>query len=183
MKWNLIRGSRKVHRYGAIIIALPFLIVITSGIILQLKKDVAWIQPESMRGSSTELNISFDSLLAAATAVPEAEISSWDDVDRIDVRPDKGMAKIRANNRWEIQVDTKTGDILQVEYRRSDLIESIHDGSWFFDAAKYWIFLPSGIIVLILWISGMYLWFLPKIHKRRNRLWREALLEESEMSE
>ena len=175
MKWNLIRGSRKVHRTGAIIIALPFLVVIVSGIFLQLKKDVNWIQPETRTGSPAELTITFDSLLSISRTVDEAQIESWQDIDRIDVRPDKGIAKIRSVNHWEIQIDTNTGEIIQVEYRRSDIIESIHDGSWFADPVKYWIFLPTAIIVLILWTSGMYLYFLPKLHKRRNKKWRENL--------
>ena len=76
--------------------------------------------------------------------------------------------KVRAINHWEIQIDTDTGDILQIEYRRSDIIEALHDGSWFSDATKYWVFLPTGIIVLILWISGVYLFFIPILNKRRN---------------
>ena len=180
MKWNLKRGSRKIHRIGAVLIALPFLIVIVSGIVLQLKKDVTWIQPETRTGTPSTLVLSLDSLLSISQSVDEAEIESWDDIDRIDIRPDKGIAKVRAVNHWEIQIDTESGAIIQVEYRRSDIIESIHDGSWFADPVKYWIFLPSAIIVLILWISGMYLYFLPKLHKYRNKKWREQLLIEKE---
>jgi len=55
-----------------------------------------------------------------------------------------------AKNNWEIQIDTQSGTILQQAYRRSDIIESIHDGSWFHDKVKLWIFLPTGIVLLIL---------------------------------
>ena len=41
------------------------------------------------------------------------------------------MVKVWLNNGWEIQVDLNNGTILQTAYRRSDLIESIHDGSFF----------------------------------------------------
>jgi hypothetical protein len=37
----------------------------------------------------------------------------------------------------------------------------MHDGSWFHEAAKLWLFLPSAIIVLGLWITGIYLFLLP----------------------
>lgn len=74
--------------------------------------------------------LSFAEVLEIAKSAPEAEILSWDDIDRLDVRPDKGMLKVRSKNRWEVQVDTATGEILQVAFRRSDLIESLHDGSF-----------------------------------------------------
>ena len=59
--------------------------------------------------------------------------------------------------------------MLQASYRRSDLIESIHDGSFFADAAKLWVFLPAALILLGLWISGVYLWLLPHLVRRRRR--------------
>jgi hypothetical protein len=78
------------------------------------------------------------------------------------------MVKVRSLNNWELQIDTETAEILQIEFRRSDIIEAMHDGSWFADAAKYWIFLPTGVFVLALWVSGMYLYFIPLLNKRRN---------------
>lgn len=168
MKWHLKKDSRKIHRIGAILIALPFLIILVTGLLLQVKKDVSWVQPISQVGVSNIPVLTFDEILTISTSVPEAEITSWDDIDRLDVRPEKGMVKVRAINHWEIQIDTDTGDILQIEYRRSDIIEALHDGSWFSDATKYWVFLPTGIIVLILWISGVYLFFVPILNKRRN---------------
>jgi len=91
----------------------------------------------------------------------------------LDVRPDKGIVKVRAVNRWEIQIDTETAEVLQVAYRRSELLESLHDGSWFHDSAKLWVFLPSGIVVTILWITGIYLFFVPYFAKRQNKKRRE----------
>lgn len=161
--------NRKLHRWGSILTALPLLVVIVTGIILQLKKDWSWVQPPTARSSDPALELNFDEILAAASGVEEAAITSWDDVDRMDVRPGRGIVKVRANNRWEVQLDTKSGEVLHVAYRRSDLIESLHDGSWFSDGAKLWIFLPTAVILLGLWITGIYLWFLPHLAKRRKR--------------
>ena len=169
MKWHARRDSRKIHRIGSIIIAIPFLIVLITGLLLQVKKDVAWIQPFSQTGVATIPTLTFDQILEMTKTVPEAEVESWEDIDRLDVRPDKGIVKVRAINHWEVQIDTQTGDLLQVEYRRSDIIEAMHDGSWFADAAKYWIFLPAGFIVLVLWITGIYMFFIPALNKRRNK--------------
>ena len=75
-------------------------------------------------------------MLATSRLQTEAQISDWTDIDRIDLRPGKSVAKVRAKSGWEIQIDTGTGDVLHVAYRRSDLIESIHDGSFFADRVK-----------------------------------------------
>jgi hypothetical protein len=138
---------RKLHRWGAILIALPFLIVIVTGILLQLKKEWAWVQPPPNRGTGKVPEIRWDAILQAVREeAPEAEVQSWEDIDRLDVRPTKGYVKVQAINRWEVQVDLKTAKVLQKAYRRSDLIESIHDGSWFHDSVKLWVFLPSAVV-------------------------------------
>lgn len=158
--------NRKIHRVGAIIIALPLLVVIGTGLLLQVKKQFTWVQPATAKGSAKGISVTFEQILATAKTVPEAKISSWQNVNRLDVRPGKGVVKVRSRNNWEVQIDTKTLDILQVEYRRSDLIEALHDGSWFHDAAKLWVFLPAAIILLVLWFTGVYMYFLPYLSRR-----------------
>jgi uncharacterized iron-regulated membrane protein len=167
--------TRKLHRWGAILIAAPLLLVICTGLLLLLKKHLPWVQPPMQRGQSQAPAISFDQLLAQASTVPEAQISSWKDIDRLDVRPANGIVKVHAKNHWELQLDTATGEVLQVRYRRSDLIESLHDGSWFHSSAKLWVFLPSGVVLLALWGTGVYLWWLPVAGRRASRRRRSAL--------
>lgn len=161
--------NRDVHRWGSIIILVPTAVIVCTGVMLQLKKQSAWIQPATQTGSSRELSLSFDEILSATQDVREAEVKSWDDIDRLDVRPSKGMLKVRCKNRWEVQLDAKTGEVLQVAYRRSDLIESIHDGSYFHEHAKLWLFLPAALILGGLWVTGVYLFFLPYLAKWRRR--------------
>ena len=72
-------------------------------------------------------------------------VQCWDDVNRLDVRPGRGVVKAWLMNGYEVQVDLGTGRVLQTAYRRSDLIESIHDGSFFAgDWTKLGLFLPVG---------------------------------------
>ena len=148
---------------------IPLFLVIGSGILLQVKKQAVWIQPATIRGEGVTPEIDWQTLLASTSAVTEAEVSSWTDIDRVDVRPGKGMAKVQCNNRWEVQVDLATGKVLASNYRRSDLIESLHDGSFFSDVAKLWLFLPNGLVLLGLWCTGIYLWWLPVGVKRKKR--------------
>ncbi len=167
---SLNRWTRKLHRWGAIITLIPLALVIGTGLLLQLKKQITWVQPATAKGTEAVPQLSFEEILSVAKQSENAEIQSWEDVDRLDVRPGKGIVKVRSNNRWELQIDTATGELLASSYRRSDLIESLHDGSFFSDFAKVWLFFPNGLILLGLWATGFYLWLLPFLAKRKSRL-------------
>jgi uncharacterized iron-regulated membrane protein len=153
--------NRRVHSWGSILIAVPLLFIIGSGILLLLKKDISWIQPETIQGAGVIPVVSFDQILKAAASVQEAEIRTWADIKRIDVQPAKGVAKITTSSNYEVQIDIKTARILSAQNRRSDVIESIHDGSFLHDNVKYYVSLPSGIILFILLITGVVLFFHP----------------------
>ncbi len=166
--------TRKLHRWGALVCALPMLVVITSGLLLQVKKQVTWVQPKTQVGDlSNEVpQLSWADILEVARHEPRASVDGWQDIDRLDVRPAKGIVKVRCKNRWELQVDLSSGEIRSSTYRRSDLIESFHDGSFFSETAKLGVFLPNGIVLLGLWFTGVWLWYLPfrskRVRRRRN---------------
>jgi uncharacterized iron-regulated membrane protein len=161
---------RKLHRWGAVAFAVPLLLVIISGLLLQLKKQVAWVQPPTQKGLAPhELpRQTWGSILEQVRGVPEAGVKDWQDVDRLDVRPGKGIVKVQCANRWEIQLDLQSGEILASTYRRSDFIESLHDGSVFSQVVKLGVFLPNGLVLLVLWCTGIWLWYLPFKNKRRR---------------
>ena len=163
---TFIRKNRKIHKWGSVIIALPLLIVIVSGILLLLRKEFSYIQPTTLKGIAITPSISFEQILAQATTIKEAKIQTWQDIDRLDIRPNKGVIKIRAKSQWEIQLDSQSAKILQVAYRRSDFIESLHDGTFFHKNANLWLMLPNAIILLILSITGLLLFFYPYYKKR-----------------
>lgn len=171
MRVNWRSWMRKLHRCGAVFVAVPFLIVIVTGMLLQLKKDVHWIQPRTTRGLGTAPEVPWTMILDAARSVPEANVNGWEDIDRLDVRPSLGIVKVQARNRWEVQVDLQTADVVQVAYRRSDVIESLHDGSWFHSRVKLLVFTPMAALILGMWITGVYLFVLPHAvrwsHRRR----------------
>ena len=173
MKYHLF--NRRFHYWAAISIAIPSLIVIASGLLLQLKKETSWVQPPERKGSGQEPVISFDHVLEICRGVSNVQVRTWEDINRIDVRPSRGILKVTTRGNWEIQIDTKTGELLQVAYRRSDIIEAIHDGSWFHDKVKLWIFLPTGATLLLLWLTGIYLFFLPIWFRWRRRRRLSAL--------
>ena len=160
---------RKLHYWGSIVIAIPIAIVICTGLLLQLKKQVSWVQPQEVKTPARQVTVTPHQILTAAQSHDVLAVKSWDDIARVDIRPDKGLIKVSADNHWELQLHAETGETLQVAYRRSDLIESIHDGSWFHDQAKLWLFFPSGLLLFGLWLTGMYLFVLPYLVRARRR--------------
>lgn len=142
--------------------------MVSSGILLQLKKQSNWIQP-NIEITSSSKPVMLQSYLDAAISVKEANILSWDDIDRIDIRPDKGIAKIKSKNNWEIQIDIETSEIYSSNFRRSDIIETIHDGSFFSEIVKYGWFLPSGILLLVLSLTGIYMFFIPILSRIKRK--------------
>ncbi len=141
---------------------------------LQVKKQSTWLQPALLEGNSGAPTLTFEQILESARTVPEAAIKEWSDIRRLDVRPGKGVTKIRGKTNLEIQIDNSTGEVLQVAPRRSDLIESIHDGSYFSSPVKYAVFLTTGVLLVVMLLSGVYLFFLPILRRRGKKKENEA---------
>lgn len=160
--------NRKLHYWLSIAAALPALIILVTGILLHLKKDFAWIQPPERAGTGEIPAVDFPQVLEACRSVPEAGVEDWGDVRRVDLRPSKGLLKVTTARDWEIQIDAATGRVLHSAYRRSDILEALHDGSWFHAAVKRWVFLPAGAALLVLWATGLWLFLVP-LRARRKR--------------
>jgi hypothetical protein len=174
MHLNLL--NRKIHYWATALIALPVVVIIGSGLLLQMKKHWTWVQPAEMRGTGTEPILDLPGILAALQTTPGMRVTGWDDVNRIDLRPARGVAKVWLRNGWEVQIDLGTGKVLQSAYRRSDVIESIHDGSFIAgEWTKLGVTLPAGIILLVMWMTGIWMFVAPIVARRRRaRLMRVA---------
>ena len=92
-----------------------------------------------------------------------------DDIDRVDFRPGKRVFKVRSNSFHEIQIDAVTGAVLQVAYRRSDWLETIHDGSFFAEWWHDWGMPVVSMGLLFLAFSGLWLWLEPKYRRRQRK--------------
>jgi uncharacterized iron-regulated membrane protein len=149
--------NRKIHYWLSLWLALPMLLISITGLLLQFKKSL---------------------LLKAAQASPALGVKSWDDVDRLELRPSKGLIKLIAKNGQEAQFDPSSGQLLQVAARRSDTIEALHDGSWFGDGVKFGWFSTAAFGLFLATLSGIWLFAEPYVMKarRRRRLAREAMV-------
>lgn len=160
MRFNVL--NRKIHYWATPVIALPLLVIIASGLLLQVKKQWSFVQPPEQCGAASDPKIELSGILSALKTAPSSSVEGWGDVDRIDIRPKKGLAKVLLNSGYEVQVDLADGRVLQTAYRRSDLIESIHDGSFFGgDGVKLGLFLPTALGLLLMWVTGLWMFYIP----------------------
>jgi len=173
IRWNNV--NRKIHYWGAIICSLPLLIVIVTGIILIFKKDISWIQPQTHSTNSLIPLVTFEKIMQELKNDSRIKVTNWRDIDRLDIRPNKGIIKVRLRDgNIEVQMDQENAKIIHIAIRRSDVIESIHDGSIFGVYSKKIVFFISALILLVLWITGIYLFV--KVTIQKNKVKREKLI-------
>jgi len=162
------------HKYFGLSLAIVLLISALTGVFLAWKKDVNWIQPPTQKGASKELQdwkpIAELAELAQAAFDEAHPQLKGNGLDRIDVRPSKGIAKVLFEKGWwEVQIDGSTGEILSIAKRHSDWIEKLHDGSIVGDLFKLITMNGLGLGLIVLMITGMWLWYGPKLYRKLKR--------------
>lgn len=179
---KVLRVFRNIHRTMGAFLFVFFFVISVSGFLLGLKKHSGdFLLPETAQGSSTQLEdwLPLNQLHAIATETLRDSVSPTlsTEIDRIDVRKEKGSVKfIFADHYYGIQLDGLTGNVLNIGKRRSDLVENIHDGS-ILDA---YFNTPNGeikliytslmsIALLLFTITGFWLWYGPKRMRKSKK--------------
>ena len=170
-KW--IRWFRWLHRKIALVLFIFFLLIAVTGLLLGAKKHWGLLAPTQKGLSSAPSQwLSVDSLNKMANRYLRDSVSPTlsTELDRIDIRPGKGIAKfVYKDQYWGLQLDCTTGALLLIEKRKSDFIEDLHDLSilddWFGtsdEQIKLGYTVMMGISLLLLILSGIWLWYGPK---------------------
>jgi uncharacterized iron-regulated membrane protein len=173
-KW--IRWARRLHRVTGIFLFAFFFVIAVTGLLLGWKKQTGLLPPSMTGGSASAANwLSIDSLQRKAAAhlaaIPGESLSPR--IERIDVRPSRGMVKfVYAEHFYELQLDCTTGNLLQVARRASDIIEKIHDASLLDyklesgDWIKLFYTTVMGLALILFTVTGFWLWYGPKRMRR-----------------
>ena len=168
---GLTRKIRVWHHQFAIVAALCMILVAATGFLLAFKKE-AGLQPPTQHAGKIARWLPVDSLSVHATRyVKNENLVTNPRVDRIDLRPGDGIAKITFKNSFrEIQLHGETGEVLSSATRYDDVVEKIHDGSVFdflFETKRpafTWVYSGfTGISLLVLAVTGIFLWVNPRV--------------------
>jgi len=168
--YHRIRG---LHRWLGIIGALFLATIAITGFLLATKDSLGWVKPATKSGEPlTALSgvVSLDQAAKSAFALGIAELQSFQDIERMDYRPEKNVFKIVSLKGYhEVQVCGATGKVLNVAKRVDQLTEDIHDLSWVAGWMHlYWLPVVS-ILLLGLSMSGLVVYGVPYIRRLRYR--------------
>ncbi len=176
---SILRVTRKIHKTAGITL-LGFVILLgVSGILLGWKKNVSLIQKPTLSGQSSNAKfwLSTDSLISLShAALLNFDHSLSTDLNKIDIRPDKGIMKmIYDQHYYSIQIDATTGEILSIEHRTADFIEHLHDGSIIdnqlnLPGGLFKLFYTTlmGLALLTFSVTGFWLWYGPKRMRKQT---------------
>ncbi|MEM9824300.1 MAG: PepSY-associated TM helix domain-containing protein [Bacteroidota bacterium] len=171
---NRLRRYRVYHKYIGIVLAILLFISAVTGFFLGWKKNVDLLQPPTQKGQSKDMQAwkSVDDLATFAVnglyeAYPTQE---GNEIDRMDFRPSKGIVKVLFKDHWwEVQLDCTSGEVLSVAKRHSDWIEKLHDGSLISDTFKLVSMNVLGLGLCLMIITGLWLWYGPKVIRRLKK--------------
>lgn len=171
------RTYRRLHKLVAVPLFVFLFLVGLTGVLLGWKKQFG-LTPNTQMGASLEAArwISIDSIQRIATA-HATSLQLDAEVDRIDIRPDKAVAKVVFVKHYtELQVDCSTGNVLSVEKRMNDFVEHLHDGTIVdrllgtaHEQSKISYTTITSIGLMLLAFSGFWMWLNPqRIRKMKS---------------
>ena len=178
---SFTRTYRRLHKWLALPLFVFMFIIGGTGVLLGWKKMVNFTPP-TLKGSTLDAShwITLDSIHTIANRFAKDSLQPSSTVDRIDVRPSKGVAKISFEADYtELQIDLTTGKTLSIKRRWNDLIEHIHDGTIIDrlisnegEQAKVTYTTLTSIGLMLLSFSGFWLWWNPKRMRRMKGIER-----------
>ncbi|MBX7132987.1 MAG: PepSY domain-containing protein [Fimbriimonadaceae bacterium] len=168
----MYRIVRVIHRWLGLLSSIFLLVIGVTGFLLATKGTFGWVRPPEKKGGEVELGsvASIHTVAEAAFAEKIPELQSREDINRIDYRPGKNMFKVVSDKGYhEVQVDGKTGQVLQVAKRTDQFAEDIHDLSWFHEGLHAYLLPLVSICLVYLSASGIGMFLTPVIRRRRHR--------------
>lgn len=169
------RINRRIHKWLSLPFVVFMLLIGVTAILLAWKKETGLIpKTQKSKVENPVAWIPLEEMIAIGQQVMRDSLGKSDAIDRVDVRPEKGIAKIVFKHHFtEVQVDGYSGEVLSIAQRNSDLIEKIHDGSIVdfllestSENSKIIYSTLTSLALIGFAITGFYLWYNPKKMKK-----------------
>jgi uncharacterized iron-regulated membrane protein len=161
---RLARWMFYSHLWLGVLASGILLVVSVTGVMLNHKR-VLGLMPDASNDAPRALSdaLSLSALVEAAESAAGPDIAS-DGVDRMDVRPEDGLIKVRFEDSavTEVTLDLATGTVLEIGERNDVFLEKLHSGEIF---GGFWtLFSDAGALFLLLaLVSGYWLWLYPRV--------------------
>jgi len=186
--WLLIK-FRQWHSWGGVFLSVFILIVAVTGIILNhndffLHKEKKEKSASGLLTSSTDLA----SVPVSFTRALELARSHFGDVplEKIELKDEYGhlIYKVIRGEGEELRIDARTAEMStkygmslsktgQTTLNWGKIIDDLHTGKIMGLFGKLTVDFTSGLIIALT-LTGIYLWGMPMLLKRRNALKRQA---------
>jgi len=182
---KLQRAARKWHSNVSTILFGFFFIIAITAILLGWKDMFAskiYTSPKKQKTVNTIKEwLPLDSLQMLATLNLKNKVADVQDIKitTLNANIDKGVVRFTFKNQFNVILNAKTGDLISVEKKATDLFIRIHDGEILDDMihSKGGVFKTTyttlmGTALFFLTVSGFWLRFGPKkstIIKKRHK--------------
>lgn len=155
---------RKYHRRLSIIFALPVLIIVVTGILLILRSKLSFIQTPAPKVEK----VAIEKVRPIAEIIKKLNIDEKK-ISSIIYKPSKNIYSIRTKDYEEYYLHPETLEILRTGPKMSTLLIQLHEGSFFSPTVRDYIFFPTSLVLFFLWITGLLLFFRPKLKFLRGK--------------
>lgn len=179
MSKSLLQSYRALHRKAASLLFVFFFFIGLTGCLLAFKSAFTKTIFEN-KAANTEVRYSemlpLDSLESIATnQLNQLAKTKFKKSEKAEVKIAKGAVIFYFKDAYSIQINAKTGAPILAEKKFGGIIQDIHDGaildSWITNkssAFKKGYSIIMGLALLLLTITGTYLWYKPKSIKKNR---------------
>jgi hypothetical protein len=196
--WLLVK-FREWHSWGGLFLSAFILTVAVTGILLN-HKDLLFHRdkkegPSGRLSSATDLS-SLPIGFAQALKIGRDHYGEVP-LEKIELKDERGQLiyKVCRGEGQEIRIDAHTGEVTSKYGYRLDagageksnglnwakIVDDLHTGKLFGTPGKLLVDVTSGVIIALT-LSGMYLWGVPWLRKRRSARERQRAVRQSAMT-
>jgi uncharacterized iron-regulated membrane protein len=143
---------RQWHFFFTFFTILPLGIVAITGTILIFRANIPGLQAKATKSSSSVVQ---DHNLTLNQVITLSGLSA-DQIDRITYVPSKGLLTVRAADQNEIILDAANGQVLGKGKRHISWLIDLHEGKFFGKLIQYLVYVPNGIALFALYLTGLY---------------------------
>lgn len=165
---SLTRGAFYAHLWLGVVFMLALTAISITGILLNHKRGLG-LMPDVAHaptgGFGDALPLARLAEIALA-AVRDGDSANLQRVDRMDIRPRDGFAKVRLRDAasTEVTIDLTSGRVLHVGPRGDVFLEKLHSGE-IFGSQGVLLSDAAAIALVITLVTGIWLWIHPRLRR------------------